>query len=162
MTIERKFFSQSGFTLLELLLVMAIMVVLAAASTGIYLGAIRKIQLGEAGKRIIYDLKQTQANAMSNKKNQRWGVHFVNQTVGQDYYEIFSSSSTYADSSKVISSADFLPGKLEFSNPSDGLTKDIIFFKISGTTTAADAITIADPNSGNSQTIDITAQGNIN
>jgi prepilin-type N-terminal cleavage/methylation domain-containing protein len=149
--------SKEGFTLLEILLVVGILVVIAAMSRDFYGSFVSGAQLSDNADTIIYDLRSTRDKAMNGQDDRIWGIHFVNGA--NDYYEIFSTPSDYTDLSKIINVTSYLKAGVSFSYPAESQSIDIIFNKISGTTTAANIIL----NSGlDTKTISVQGQGLVN
>ena len=147
---------KSGFTLLEVLLVIAVLVIIAAMSRDFYGSFASDAQLDANYKTIIFDLRNTRDKAMNGMDDRNWGIHFVNST--SDYYEIYSTPTDYSDGSKTISVTTYLRNGISFSSPSEGATADIIFNKISATTTVSSIIV----NAGlNTKTISILGEGLI-
>jgi prepilin-type N-terminal cleavage/methylation domain-containing protein len=126
---------KNGFTLLELVLVMGILAVLTTVGFGYYRNFARSIELESTSATLTSDLKTAQAKSMSGTDNRKWGIHAVNGP--SDYYELFSTPSNYADPLASVSETTFLPGGITFASPGEGLTRDIIFGKITGTATPA-------------------------
>jgi prepilin-type N-terminal cleavage/methylation domain-containing protein len=147
---------RDGFTLLEILLVMALLTMIAGFSVGVYDNYGRNLGLNATAQNIIYDLRQTRSFAAGGVDRRNWGIHLVNGT--QDYYEIFSTPTNYSDPSKVITSSEYLPAAIYFSKPTEGNDLDIIFSSISGNTTA-DSLSLTAQ--GNTKTINITVSGAV-
>lgn len=144
-----------GFSLLELLIVVAILVIIGAIGSGFYINYGKNISLKSTAQTIVFDLKNAQSKSMIGEGGFKWGVHFVNGTT--DYYEIFS---TLTDYSALVSTLPkvYLTDSIIFSNPVSSSTKDIIFNKISGGTSAS---VVEISSSGVLKTINISAIGNI-
>lgn len=147
---------QKGFTLLEVLIVIAILAVLTAVSSPIYRSFVKSSELGSVSKTIISFLKEARSKSMTGNLGLRWGVHFVNGSA--DYYESFSTPTDYSDGSKNVVSTVYLPLGVNFSEPVT--TSDIIFGKIIGTTTATTTVTFTSPNN-ESKTVTVSPIGNI-
>lgn len=133
-----------GFSLLELLIVIAIIAVLAAAGAGYYRGFVKSVELQSVSKTLAEDLKQVRSKSMIGEGGVKWGAHVVNTSGGSQYYILFSTPTNYADAGKVAISTTTLSTGLTFSDPSAGANKDIIFAKISGTTTATTVVVMSE------------------
>ncbi len=151
------YFPQRGFTILELLIVIAIVAVIAVAGVGSYRNFGKSVQLSSTAHVIAADLRHVQAKAMIGDVGVKWGVRFVNGTP-DDYYELFSTPTTYADARKNVTATTTLSKGISFSDPAEGSSKDIIFNKISGTTTAATVVIVSE---GGFATTTISAIGTI-
>jgi len=148
--------NKRGFSLLELLIVFAIIVTIAAAGIGSFRNFGKGVNLNSATQILISDLKQMRSNSMIGSLGLKWGVHFVNGV--DDYYEIFSTPTNYSDEEKVINIKNTLPDGIIFSEPTEGNTKDIIFNKITGGTDSATVVLFSE---NMTETINITSIGTI-
>lgn len=110
---------QKGFSLLELLIVTAILALLGAAGSGFYRGFVKNVEIQSTSKVLEGDLRTMRSKSMIGEGGFKWGIHFVNGTP-DDYYELFSTPTNYADVSKVVTGTTFLPRSIEFSTPSGG------------------------------------------
>jgi len=148
-----------GFSLLELLIVIAIITIISSAGAGFYRGFSKDVELSSTAQVIAADLRQMQAKSMAGESALKWGVHFVNGNTDPHYYETFSTPTDYNSASKDVTATTTLAKAVTFSEPTIGaITKDIIFSKISGTTTAT---TIVIGSEGKSQTVTISSIGTI-
>lgn len=148
---------KSGFTLLELMIVIGVLVIIATISKDFYGSFVPAAQLEDNAKTIIYDLRNTRDKAMNGQDDRKWGVHFVNST--SDYYEIFSTATDYNDVSKNVVVTNYLRNNINFSLPVESVNQDIIFEKITGETASSSIII---KSGGNARTIFIKAQGLVN
>lgn len=148
-----------GFSLLETLIVIAILAVLAAISSGIYWGFIKKTELDSTAKTIIFDLKNVRAKSMAGESGLKWGARFVNAV--DDYYETFSTPTTYESASTTIEATVYLPSGVSFTNPVPSSSSTIIFNKIRGTIGATTTISASSTQSDEGRIITITPIGNI-
>lgn len=147
-----------GFSMLELLIVMALVVTLATIGSGMYRNFGKSVELSSTAQEIAADLRHMQSKAMVGEGGFKWGGHFVNGAP-DDYYVLFSTSgTTYADGTTVSIATTTLSKTISFSDPADSTSKDIIFNKISGTTTVA---TISVTSEGLIQTVNISSVGTI-
>ncbi len=148
---------QNGFTLLELMLVIGILVIIATISRDFYGSFVPGAQLEDNAKTIIYDLRNTRDKAMNGQDSRLWGIHFVNGA--SDYYEIFSTPTDYSDATKTILVTNYLRNGIIFSSPAEGNNLDIIFNQISGQV-ASSSVTIK--TGSLERTIFVKEQGLIN
>jgi prepilin-type N-terminal cleavage/methylation domain-containing protein len=142
-----------GFTLLEILLVVSILAIVTTVGIGVYRNLAKRVEFEDAKAVFISDMKHARAAAMSGESGLSWGIHVENGA--DDTYAIFSGLS-YA--SGTIDSTMTLPVGVTWVSPSEGTSTDIVFSRVTGTTTAA-TVTMA---SGDTlQTITITAVGHV-
>lgn len=145
-----------GFSLLELIIVIAIIAILGTAGVGYYRGFVKSVELQSVSKTLASDLHLVRSKAMIGEEGMKWGMHLVNTSGSEQYYELFSTPTNYAGGT-VIATTTFSVG-LVFSDPSAGASKDIIFTKISGTTTPATIVILSE---GQSATTTVTSIGTI-
>lgn len=86
---KKKFFSSwlHGFTLMELVLVIAILGIIAGFGFGNYAGFLRQSSLDSAANQIIATLREAQANTQASSEGFAWGAYF--DTINKDRYNIF-------------------------------------------------------------------------
>src|SRR3989338_10927101 len=89
MDVKTKF----GFSLLEMIIAVGILVMLTVGSLGIYGNYSKNIELDSSVASIISDLKSAQSKSINGEQDLKWGIHFVNGAT--DYYEIFSTATDY-------------------------------------------------------------------
>ncbi len=148
---------QKGFSLLELLLVTSIIALLGAAGVGSYRGLVKNVEVQSVAKTLASDLRQMRSKSMAGEGSVKWGVHIINVNGGEQSYELFSTPTNYPAGTVVVKTI-LSPG-LMFSDPAAGISKDIIFSKISGTTTPATVSIISE---GVTQTLTVSSIGAIN
>lgn len=141
---------------MEMLLVIAILAILGTIGLGSYRNFAKTVELDSTVSAIVADSRTARARAMAGENDLKWGAHFVNGA--SDYYEIFSTPSDYASPSKTIKDTFYLSRGVIFTVPVEGLTTDVIFTKVTGTTTA-ETITVS--SEGRNKTINFTTVGNI-
>lgn len=144
----------AGFSTLEALLVISIMAILSVLGIGAYRSYVKNVELDSTAKTITSDLKEARSKAMTGQDNLKWGIRFSNSS--DDYYELFSTPTGYSSPSTTTSTVTYLSGTITFTAPSEGTTTDVIFTKITGTTTAATITLTAE---GQSKTITVTGSG---
>lgn len=146
--------ASSGFTLMELLLVIAVLAVITAMSRDSFSSFLFGATAKDNAQAIAFDLRSARDQAMNGQDDRNWGVRFVNGA--DDYYEIFSSPAGYSDPAKEITRTDYLKSNVHFISPAEGDSQEVVFTKISGLTTAAE-ITVS---SGQAQrTVSVNSQG---
>ena len=69
--------AQSAFTLIELLIVIAIVGILAAASIPVFSSFTNSQRLSQAAKQVKQDLRSVQNRAINGVEGKAWGIEFV-------------------------------------------------------------------------------------
>jgi prepilin-type N-terminal cleavage/methylation domain-containing protein len=149
--------TQSGFTLVEVMLVIVFMTILLTITMGNFFGVRNKYAVTTAVEKIVFDLRLAFENARGQKDGTAWGVRLNNDAAGQ-FFEIFSGDS-YAGG--VKSSYTILPADLKFTSPSSGTNLDVIFAKLTGLPASQASITIESRNTTVAKTITVNANGTI-
>ena len=128
-----RFVSRPAFTLLELLLVVAILAVMASIGRAFFGSFAHESILEDNARSIVFDLRQARNNAMNGAKGSNWGINFVNDS--DDYYEIFSSPSDYEDPDMLLESMQYLNGASFFASPEESSNLVILFDRVNGDAT---------------------------
>ena len=144
--------SRKGFTLLETVIVIAIIGVVAVVAIPSFGGIVDQGDLDAASKKIYSDLAAARGKAMSGvvpaggTGQSEWGICFVNGAT-DDYYG-FIDASTDCDSITSESCSGIiavfigpqvcLPRSVSLSIPAEGSTKSFMFNKIDGSSMNAD------------------------
>lgn len=144
-----------GFSVIELIIVVAFLGLIGASAVFFlrnqFLGT-----LESDSQTIKARLQETQIRAISGLEGKQWGIHFDNNAT-PPFYALFPGASY-----STASSTYFLSNLVEFQTPGAGATKDIIFNKLSGATTATDSVIIRlKNNTSQIKTITVSAQGKI-
>lgn len=128
-----------GYSLLELILVMAILAVVAGAGAVFLFGQKTSTELEEEAKRIEGNLRSSQSKAMTLEQGASWGVHFNNVVSSSAFYDIFWGLS-YA----VGTTTDrlYLPESILFEQPTSTASTTIIFAKRTGEPVGGGSTTI--------------------
>ena len=81
---------KKGFTLMELVLVIAILGIIAGLGIGNYANFLRQSSLDSAANEIVAKLREAQTNSQASSDNYAWGVEF--DTTNKDRYVIFKGN----------------------------------------------------------------------
>lgn len=147
---------ENGFSLIELMIVITIIATIALGASGSYRNFGKGVEINSFARGISSDLRHMQSNAMAGIDGKKWGIHFVNDTT--DYYETFSTPTTYADPAHIVEATTTLPIGIDFSDPISFTTKDIIFNKITGTATETSVAILSE---GKTETVNVTSIGTV-
>jgi len=119
--------NKSGFTLIEVLIVVAVMGILSVIMINGYVSFQKSNELSENSKIVISFMRETQKNSISQKLGKKWGIKIE----GNDTLTIFEDPWETSVSKKSYN----LPPSLQFDNFSiNGGGSFIIFNKITGET----------------------------
>lgn len=144
------FKQQTGLTLIELLLVVAIMTTLSILSAPFFSRFLTQNAVSNTTDQLVNSLRKAQMYSMMGKQNGQWGVHN-----GTTSFTLFQGS-TYATRTTAFDETYTLNGNMSFS----GFGSDVIYTKITGIPSTAPTITIS--GNGISKTISVNAQGTVN
>jgi len=153
-----------GFTIVELLIVIAITVIMAGIGGATYMGLRERERIDQMSNRIAADMRATMARAQAQEGGNQWGMHFDNVTSSNPFYAIWygATDSTYGSGSTTWGTVTFVATGLKFTAPGAGSSTDLIFVKPYGLPSAAATITIASTATlASSRTVSIDTNGNI-
>lgn len=147
----------AGFTLLEILLTTAILVVIASVGIFSYGGFNRTVDLNSIADAISGQLRRAQTRAMGADDLVRWGVHFDNPTSGDDYYSLYSGDSYSTNIEQY-----FLPSSVVFTTPATSAVVNVSFEKLSGASVSgAQTVVIQTTDGSQTKTISINTIGRV-
>ena len=137
-----KFFktNQSGFTLVESLIVIGIIIILAGATVGNFLTKRNQVTLDSTTQDIVATLREAGSRATAQEGATGWGVHFENSTITAPFYALFKTS--YASANTV--GYYRLPVGVGYATSSipQGSSLDVTFTQLSGLPSATSSITL--------------------
>ena len=151
----QQFDAEKGFSLLELIISLAIIALLGTVAGLTLVNYQRSMAADTTAREIVGQLRLAQRKAVSgedgdlNGQGDSWGIRFSNSS--DDTYRVFYG--TVYNSASTTATV-YLPSSAVFTNPTAGTSTDIIFTKLSGTTTPA-TISITLPDGSDSRTITI-------
>lgn len=138
-----------GFTLIEVLLVVAIMLTMGTLATSFYGGFVSKQSSIDAQNKVYAIVRQAQAYTMNGRRGTQWGVHAQGNSI------VLFSGSSWAARTAALDQVIELPG-----NSTVNAFADIIFSRGSGIPSAATTITITA--TADSKQVTVTTEGAIN
>lgn len=139
-----------GFTLVELLLVISLLLVLGTMGTGFAARFFAQDALANTMDQLINDLRQAQLNAMMGKQNNNWGVHYASNTITLYMGTTFGTTPAFNQTFSV-------PASVTITN-----FTDINYAGLNGiptTGTPSTTPTISVKANGVTETITVNAQG---
>jgi prepilin-type N-terminal cleavage/methylation domain-containing protein len=150
--------TKTGFTLLELLLTIAIITFIASINAGFFWGQKLSVEVEEEGRTIESVLKLARHNAMTAEEGSAWGVYFNN--ADPPFYKLFwGISYEQGTTTETV----FLPQGMVFSAPENNASSTVLFLKRSGALAAQTTTTVAiiDATNTHSSTIVISPVGAV-
>lgn len=98
---------QNGFTLMELVLVIAILGIIAGLGIGNYANFLRQGSLDSAANEIVAKLREAQTKAQASGDGTGWGVYF--DTTNKDRYILFKGNCSTTTSASCYQNSDCSP-----------------------------------------------------
>lgn len=150
----------NGFTMLELLIVLGIFAVLAAGAAMQLATFQQGVTLESAAKDIVSALRLAHGRALLGEDGDRdgkrdgWGIRFANGTPDDIYYTFYGTAYNSASTTETI----YLPSPVIFTSPSSGNNTDVIFAKLTGTTTQQYTVEVTDGQQTKTLTIDTSGR----
>lgn len=142
--------SKKGFTLVEMLVVIALVSTMAFVAAGVTRLSFQKSQIGMETEQLMSTIRLAQTRSISGYQDDVWGVH-----ISSGQYILFRG----ADFASRDDSYDEIH---EFSNAvTAGGTSEIVFEIRTGETDDAGSVTLTHGVTGQTETITITGQGRI-
>jgi type II secretory pathway pseudopilin PulG len=122
---------KSGFTLIEVIVTLFIMIVISVISLPLLFGANRLSDLRNATREIVASLSEAQQQSADDSQATTWGVRLSNPTNTPAFFALFRGTS-YA--SGTVTDYHRLPATVAYvtSTLALGSTTDIIFSVVSG------------------------------
>ena len=75
------FFTREGFTIIEILIVIAIMAILGAAASPLYSNFLVRTYFRNKTNELVASLRTAQLNTIAGKEGSRWGVHISSSEI---------------------------------------------------------------------------------
>ncbi len=150
--------ARKGFTLMELLIVVAITIILAGVGVSSYINQQRAKLLDTATQEIVGYLRYTQQKSMAQEGGNQWGVHFENPADEKDFYALYTGA-TYTTPAETR----YLPAGIIFVTPATGASINVSFNKLTGTNYSgtSQSLVIQSTSSNATTTISVSSQGLI-
>lgn len=164
---------QKAFSLVEVILVIAILAILASASVSLFIGYKRNLEVETGAQEIALKLKEVRGYTTYGDQFKKWGIHFANPTSGPDtgnpFFETYYCNNvTCAYSADItIKEKIYLSSFLQFNIPASGATCEVVFQINTGrldatlTTCGSNSVVIAEKGTSNTKTVTINSEGKI-
>ena len=174
-TALRLYGSTAAFTLMELVLVIAVLGVIAGLGIGNYANFLRQSSLDSAANEIIATLRKAQTNSQASNEGTGWGIWF--DTTNKDNYKLFRGNCSTPTSMSCYQSSDcsatcdnnnqsaeimYLPSSVEINSASFGGRQYVVFDRPTGKPTSSyDGSVTIQLKGGVTKTITVSALGKI-
>lgn len=139
---------QEGFTLIELILVISLMLILGTLGTAFGARFLTQNGVSNATDQLIGDLRQAQIYAMIGKQNSNWGVNFASNTI------TLYKGATFASRTSAFDATFSVNANISISGFSDDN-----FTRVTGLPGFTTPQTITISGTGETKTITINSQG---
>jgi prepilin-type N-terminal cleavage/methylation domain-containing protein len=139
----------SGFTFIELILVIALILVLGTMSTGFAARFLTQNAVDNTTDQFVSSLRKAQLNAMMGKQNSNWGVNYASNTITLYRGNSFATRTAAFDERYTVNTAVSVSGFSELN-----------FTRMTGAPGSTPTFTIS--GNGNSNTVTINSQGVVN
>jgi prepilin-type N-terminal cleavage/methylation domain-containing protein len=139
---------QAGFTLTELLLVMAIMTIVTAGAVPLYQALNNGNQLDAAVTVVAQDLYQAQSLSRNHTQDKNWGVAVNGQVITLFAGTSYATRDTTQDTSYTVPNAIALGG-----------VSQIVYSKLYGLPTTTGSFTLA--GGGKNSTVSVNGKGMV-
>lgn len=134
----------SGFTLVELLLVVSIITILAAVSLPAFSGFQKSQTLNDSAKKLKSDLRYIQNKSLSSVNGKAWGVHLTNNSSSYQFFYCIPDSLSYEEYLFSVTSRCTGSTVVPFTSPAvvirTSTFSDIVFDNLNGTLVADGAL----------------------
>lgn len=155
----KKIFSlNEGFSLIELLLTLAIMAVLGAVGAVNLSAFSQERALLSQGEKVVVVIRDVQDRAVAEESASAWGIKITNNASGSDQYETFYGASYAAG---TVDDIFYLPTGLALAAPAAGSNTEIVFAKGTGAPNATATIDMETATGSRSYRININAAGMV-
>lgn len=131
---------EGGISLIEIVVVMGIFIVLVASIRFFPIDYFYARSLEDDATKIAFVLRGARDRAVAQDSGSMWGVHFVNDAAGMDYYQVFMGN-TFA--SGLVVERINLNETVQFVSPPSASSTDVLFSKSSGLPSGASSLIIA-------------------
>ncbi len=128
-----------GTTLVELLITTGIIVIIATLMIPSFINFQNRKVLSNSTVELLGYLRDVQQKSISQEGGNQWGI-YIETSGSRDSYKIFYGPS-YAGG--TVTTVVYLPVKIQFINPTQGLTREIIFSKLTGLPASSDTISLS-------------------
>ncbi len=141
--------NQQGFTLLELLLSVAILTLLTGLSLPVYESFVRRNDLDITTQSVALDVRRAETYARAVNGDSTWGMEFLSSSV------VLFKGATYATRDSTYDETVPLPGSVTLSG-----TSEIVFAKLSATPSVTGSVTFSST-TNDTRTLTVNAKGMV-
>ena len=124
--------TKNGFSLIELLVALAILVVLSTISVAFFISLQKGGQLNNVSEEVVNVLKIAQSKTLSSQEDSQYGVYF-NTTTSPHQYVLFKGGN-YSSRDISFDQVHSIPDITEFYQIDTGGDNEIVFDRLTGAT----------------------------
>lgn len=151
---------QRGFTLLEFLIALALMVLLLGAALPLYGNLQWTAQLSESAVHAVSDIRLARELSVARQDDSQYGVYFDVNPAGADRF-IFFRGATYATRNQSYDRVTTLSERVILTQALSGGGSELVFSKSAGIPSATGTVTMTHSQSNLFRTITVNTYGMV-
>lgn len=153
-------FINHGFTIIEVVIVIAVLVILAAVSVGSLMSIQKQIDLNNTSQELVGVMQLAQNKTLASESDDRYGVYLDFSSQPNRY--ILFQGSTYASRTQSYDQKHLLPSSIKFSQSTNlGGSREVDFDKLTGASDQSGQIVLQNISTSKEVNIYVSSSGSV-